>query len=131
MDIYEIMELFKNSECLNNIIYINSDLYKTIKTVKEFFGYDILKEIIVIDKRNDDYELIYNLYSTANDEECRISITVKNEAESVADLFPSAKADENEIFDMFGLQFIGNDDLKRLYMPENWEGNPLRKDYVN
>ena len=38
--------------------------------------------------------------------------------------------DINEIYDMFGIKFTGNEDLKRLYMPENWEGFPLRKDYV-
>ena len=129
MNITEIIEMFKSSECLNNTIYINSDLHDTIEIIKNHFQFDILKEITAIDNRNDDYELIYNLYSTSNEEDCKISITVKNEAESIVDLFPSAQADENEIFDMFGLNFLGNDDLKRLYMPENWEGNPLKKDY--
>ena len=35
----------------------------------------------------------------------------------------------NKSYDMFGINFIGNEDLKRLYMPENWEGYPLKKDY--
>ena len=59
-----------------------------------------------------------------------LAIVVQNETESVTDLFKSAIADENEIFDLFGVKFIGNPDLKRLYMPEDWKGVPLRKDYI-
>ncbi len=54
---------------------------------------------------------------------------MKDEAESIVDIFDSACADEKEIYDMFGIKFIGNDELKRLYMPEDWEGHPLKKDY--
>ena len=43
-----------------------------------------------------------------------ISIFVKDEAESIVDIFDSACADEKEIYDMFGIKFIGNDELKRL-----------------
>ncbi len=52
---------------------------------------------------------------------------MKDEAESIVDIFDSACADEKEIYDMFGIKFIGNDELKRLYMPEDWEGHPLKK----
>ena len=89
----------------------------------------MLKSVTCVDLK-DSMELIYNLYSTENEEDVLISINVEDEAESVSGLFESAKADENEIYDMFGIKFIGNEDLKRLYMPENWEGYPLRKDYI-
>ena len=59
-----------------------------------------------------------------------ISTFVKEEAESVSSIFDSAVADEKEIYDLFGINFVGNKELKRLYMPEDWEGYPLRKDYV-
>ena len=65
-----------------------------------------------------------------DEEDLFISIVVQDEAESITDIFESAKADENEIYDMFGIKFEGNEDLKRLYMPEDWKGFPLRKDYV-
>lgn len=89
----------------------------------------MLKSITAVDL-GDEIELIYNLFSVEDEEDVLLSIKVQNEAESIVDLFESAKADENEIYDMFGIQFIGNEDLKRLYMPENWEGFPLRKDYI-
>ena len=65
-----------------------------------------------------------------NEEDVLVSISVKDAVESVSKIFDSAVADEKEIYDLFGVNFIGNAELKRLYMPESWQGNPLRKDYV-
>ena len=97
----------------------------------ENYPYDILKEIIALHNPDGRIELIYNLYSTVDEETLLISILLDgDEAESVTDIFDSAIADENEIFDLFGVKFIGNENLKRLYMPEDWQGFPLRKDYV-
>ena len=44
-------------------------------------------------------------------------------------IFDSAIADEKEIYDLFGVKFIGNPELNRLYMPDSWQGHPLKKDY--
>ena len=49
---------------------------------------------------------------------------------SITEIFKSAHFDECEIFDMFGIEFLGNKNLKRLFMPKEWVGYPLRKDYV-
>ena len=51
-------------------------------------------------------------------------------APTVTDIYKSANFDECEIFDLFGIEFIGNKNLKRLLMPENWVGHPLLKSYV-
>ena len=90
----------------------------------------MLKDILAVDRVNKGVELTYHLYSIESDENLWISIFVQDEAESVIDLFKSAIADENEIYDLFGVKFTGNENLKRLYMPENWEGHPLKKDYT-
>lgn len=125
----EFKTIFNNCELKDEKIIIKSDLAKTIDMVKNNYGFDILKEIAAVDKKDEGIELIYRLYSTENEEEVVISILVKDEAESISKIFDSAVADEKEIYDLFGVKFIGNDELKRLYMPESWEGNPLKKDY--
>ncbi len=129
MNISELKNMFADCELTTDKIIIKSNLKKTIEFVKENYGFDILKEIIATDNQDKGIELTYRLYSTDDEEDALISIFVKDEAESIVDIFDSACADEKEIYDMFGIKFIGNDELKRLYMPEDWEGHPLKKDY--
>jgi NADH-quinone oxidoreductase subunit C len=130
MDINALMSALGDCELANGKIYINSDnLRNTLTFLKENCFYDLLKSITAVDC-GDEIELNYNLFSAVNEESVSIAIKVQYEAVSVADIYASAQADENEIYDMFGVMFIGNDDLKRLYMPDNWNGYPLRKDYV-
>lgn len=130
MNYDEFMRVFQDCELDGNKIVIKSNLHELIKFVHENYTYDMLKEIIAVDAKDGKTELLYHLYSTGDEEDLFISISVKDEAESVVDIFKSAQADENEIFDLFGVKFLGNKDLKRLYMPEDWKGFPLRKDYV-
>ena len=126
----EFKNIFSDCELIGEKIVIKSQLAKTIEFIKDNYHFEILKEIIAVDNQNEGIELIYKLYSIADDEDVLISISAKDEIESISYIFDSAVADEKEIYDLFGIKFNGNSELKRLYMPEAWKGNPLKKDYV-
>lgn len=96
------------------------------------FDYDMLSSLIAVDL-GENFELIYDLYSTGINKSVRISIYIDKKMPNVpsaVSVFESAHFDECEIFDMFGMDFKDNRKLKRLFMPETWVGHPLRKDYI-
>lgn len=96
------------------------------------FDFNRLNTIIAIDL-GDKFELIYDLHSTETGQMLRVSVFVDrtfSKTASVVDVYKSAYFDECEIFDLFGIIFENNPNLKRLLLPKGWEGFPLRKDYV-
>ena len=125
----EFNNIFRDCCLVDDKIVIKTQLANAIDFVKNNYNFNMLKEIIAVDNKEKGVELTYKLFSVENEEDVLISITTKNEIESVSHIFDSAIADEKEIFDLFGINFIGNPELKRLYMPEGWKGNPLKKDY--
>ena len=79
------------------------------------------------------YELVVNLLSMTRRERLRVRVQVADSdttMPSLFDLHPGTEAMEREVFDMFGITFEGHPDMTRILMPEDWDGHPLRKDYV-
>ncbi len=77
-------------------------------------------------------EVIYHLYSIPFNRSIALKVSVgRGEAvvDSVCAIWKSANWLEREVFDMYGIQFSNHPDLRRILMPADWEGNPLRKDY--
>lgn len=77
-------------------------------------------------------EVVYHLYSYANRQS--LSVKVKTDRESsvvpsVVDLWKGADWNERETYDLLGIHFEGHPNLKRILLPDEWEGHPLRKDY--
>lgn len=124
---------FSNVELINESkVVVNSELVQVLDYLKNTpeFDFDILTSIIAIDL-TDKIELIYQLMSSETSETLSVSYYTDNyTAPTVTDIYKSANFDECEIFDLFGVEFIGNKNLKRLLMPENWVGHPLLKSYV-
>ena len=124
---------FNNVELINESkVVVNSELVQVFDYLKNTpeFDFDILTSIIAIDL-TDKIELIYQLMSSETSETLSVSYYTDNyTAPTVTDIYKSANFDECEIFDLFGVEFIGNKNLKRLIMPENWVGHPLLKSYV-
>jgi len=78
------------------------------------------------------FEVVYSLLSHERRERVRIKVKVNGAdpyIESVTGLWAGASPFEREVFDLFGIRFQGHPDLRRILMPDDWEGYPLRKDY--
>ncbi len=78
------------------------------------------------------FEVLYQLYSTQQNSLIGLSVRLDGEepkVPSVVPIYPNANWHEREVFDMFGIDFPGHPDLRRILMPYDWEGHPLRRDY--
>lgn len=78
------------------------------------------------------FEVIYHLLSIPKRERVRLKVPLDGTSpavESVTSVWPSANFFEREVFDLFGVRFTGHPYLRRIQMPEDWEGHPLRRDY--
>jgi len=82
------------------------------------------------DQREAPFEVVYSLYSIPNNERVRLKVATNGEGvDSVTGVWPSADWPEREVYDLFGVKFRGHPDLRRILLPPDWEGHPLRKDY--
>jgi NADH-quinone oxidoreductase subunit C len=78
------------------------------------------------------FEVVYHLLSISKKERVRLKVRLEGGSqavESVTSVWPSANFYEREVFDLFGIRFSGHPNLRRIMMPDDWEGHPLRKDY--
>jgi NADH-quinone oxidoreductase subunit C len=78
------------------------------------------------------FEVVYHLFSIPTRERVRLKVKLNSDMaalDSVTSVWPGANYFEREVFDLFGVRFNGHPYLRRIQMPENWEGHPLRKDY--
>jgi NADH-quinone oxidoreductase subunit C len=78
------------------------------------------------------FHVKYHLLSHALKERVRLNVRLAGDdpvVESIMSVWPAANFFEREVFDLFGVRFLGHPNMKRIMMPEDWEGNPLRKDY--
>ncbi len=78
------------------------------------------------------FEVVYHLHSIARNQRLRLKARLSGaapEIESVTSVWRSANWYEREVFDLFGVVFRGHPDLRRIMLPDEWDGHPLRKDY--
>jgi len=98
------------------------------------FGYVAFSDVTAVDfhpNREPRFDLVYHLVSPHRRARVRLKVRVANDqpVPTLTGVFPGAGWPEREIYDLFGIVFEGHADLRRLMMPEDWEGYPLRKDY--
>ena len=95
--------------------------------------FNLLADLTAVDypKREKRFEIMYQLYSFQRNERLRLKTSIaENEAiDTVTTVWQTANWLEREVYDMFGVRFAGHPDLRRILMPDGWQGFPLRKDY--
>ena len=96
--------------------------------------FDFLSDVTCVDLAPSEprFEVIYHLLSLPRKTRLRLKVRLHGDdpnIESITPLWPSANFFEREVFDLFGVRFNGHPYLRRIMMPEDWEGHPLRKDY--
>ena len=95
--------------------------------------FEMLADLTAVDwpKREKRFDVVLNLYSFAKNERLRLKVHAADgeEVPSVVGVWVAANWLEREAFDMFGIVFTGHPNLKRILLPDEWQGYPLRKDY--
>jgi len=95
--------------------------------------FDYLVDITAVDwpKRAERFDLVYIIYSFPRNQRIRIKTQIADgyEPRTAIGVHLTANWLEREVFDMFGIRFAGHPDLRRILMPDDWQGHPLRKDY--
>jgi NADH-quinone oxidoreductase subunit C len=95
--------------------------------------YKMLTDLFGVDypDREKRFDILYNLYSLSRNRRVFLRIRVGQEepVPTISELFPNANWAEREVYDLFGVPFEGHPDLRRILMPDDWDGHPLRKDY--
>jgi NADH-quinone oxidoreductase subunit C len=95
--------------------------------------FDLLEDYTAVDwpRREKRFDLVAQLYSFTHSKSFRLKIPLGADEQpaSLVSIWPAANWLEREIFDLFGIAFHGHPNLKRILLPDEWQGHPLRKDY--
>lgn len=97
-------------------------------------GYNFLSDVTCVDwfPAEPRFHVTYHILSHGLKQRVRLraeASTMDATVDSITDVWPSANFYEREIFDLFGVRFNGHSNMRRIMLPDDWEGHPLRKDY--
>ena len=109
-----------------------ADVPAVLAFLKEGEGFDMMTDLTAVDRSNEPgrFEVIYMLYSFRGNGRVRLKtrVSVGEPVPTAVGVYLGANWLEREVFDMFGIPFTGHPNLKRILMPDEWSGHPLRKD---
>ena len=117
-----------------NFVVVKPDsAISLIEYLKLEADFDYLVDVTAVDwpKRPERFDLVYILYSFSRNERVRVKTHIADgyKPETAVGVHLAANWLEREVYDMFGIEFAGHPDMRRILLPEEWEGFPLRKDY--
>jgi NADH-quinone oxidoreductase subunit C len=117
----------------NYLVVDRSVCHEILSALRGQFGYASLTDLTAVHYPKDalPFEMVWILYSMSSEERVRVKARFAEgeEVPTLTDLWVGANWFEREVYDMFGVRFAGHPDLRRILMPEEWTGHPLRKDY--
>jgi NADH-quinone oxidoreductase subunit C len=117
----------------NFIVAKPDSVIPVLEYLKLEADFDYLVDVTAVDwpKRPDRFDVVYILYSFARNERVRVKAYIPEgyKPETAVTVHLAANWLEREVFDMFGIEFAGHPDMRRILLPEEWQGYPLRKDY--
>jgi NADH-quinone oxidoreductase subunit C len=118
------------------VVIRKDDLLEVGRFLKEEpeMAFDFLSMLCAVDyyPRETRFEMVYHLYSLTHSSRLRLKVRLHSDdptVESVTSLWPTADWHEREAFDLMGIHIQNHPDLRRILLPDGWEGHPLRKDY--
>lgn len=104
------------------------------RRLREHHGFIRLSGVSVIDRHPAEprFEVFYLLHSITGNERLKLKVALPGDnptIDSVCSVWPGANWYEREAFDLFGVRFTNHPDLRRIMMPDDWQGHPLRRDF--
>lgn len=126
------VELFRGD---TNLMVSGDQLVDICQALRDEFNYKFLEVMTAVDywpQQEPRFHVVYRLYNI--DQKMRIGLRVpvsgiEPKLPTLVNLYSNANWREREVWDMFGIRFEGHPDPRRILMPHDWEGHPLRKDY--
>jgi NADH-quinone oxidoreductase subunit C len=117
----------------NFVVIMPDAAIPVLEYLKLEADFDYLVDVTAVDwpKRTERFDLVYIIYSFSRNERVRIKTCIADgfKPETAVGVHLAANWLEREVFDMFGIEFAGHPDMRRILLPEEWQGHPLRKDY--
>lgn len=115
-------------------IYVASPNIVAAATAVQKAGYNFLEDVTAVDWYPSEprFQVTYHIVSHRLKERVRLAALLDGEdpvIDSITSVWPSANFYEREVWDLFGVRFVGHPNLTRIMMPTDWKGHPLRKDY--
>lgn len=110
-------------------------IVEVCQTLRDEFGFNFLSDLTASDywpQTEPRMHVIYNLFSHQENQRLALRVPLDGdhlELPTIESLFSNANWHERELWDMFGIHIEGHSDLRRILMPQDWVGHPLRKDY--
>lgn len=117
-------------------LYVKPENIQTLMLeLRDQFSFNVCMDVTAVDyypQETPRFHVIYQMYSMLNNIRLQVRTRLDGNSpriDSVQHIFASANWKEREVFDLFGIHFNGHPDLRRMVMPQDWVGHPLRKDY--